>query len=370
MVNVQINLESDTFHPPKLDDPKVTFSYAKEFMEEGDYKNAIIHLKQLVKLSPDNVNFNLALSLNLFFIGKISESVMSFNHTIALDNQYRNTPEFENVMAFKKELFKFPHSYLTGFLQGSHAPERQVFMSAALDTLNPSETTIEILEIGSYAGSSLLTWSNAADRLLSSECCITCIDPWGNSGAELFNDEMAVPLTSNRAYEVFCHNAALSGDNVHIKPIREISEDILPKLEPNKYDLIFIDGSHHYADVLNDIVESKRLLKLGGIICGDDLEVQLGQCDQEFVKINKKTDYVNNPANGKGFHPGVTLAVGEFFGDVSCFSGFWAMRLTSSGFEKISFNEARGVRPNHWPPDFQGRITAYFKQSDELGQLL
>ena len=87
MVNVQINLESDRFHPPKLDGPKVTFSCAKEFMEEGDYKNAIMHLKQLVKLSPDNVNFNLALTLNLFFIGQISESLMSFNHTIVLDNQ-------------------------------------------------------------------------------------------------------------------------------------------------------------------------------------------------------------------------------------------------------------------------------------------
>ena len=97
MVNVQVNLESDTFHPPKLDDPKVTFSCAKEFMEEGDYKNAIMHLRQLVKLSPDNVNFNLALSLNLFFIGKISESVMSFNHTIALDNQYRNTPNLRTL---------------------------------------------------------------------------------------------------------------------------------------------------------------------------------------------------------------------------------------------------------------------------------
>ena len=109
----------------------------------------------------------------------------------------------------------------------------------------------------------------------------------------------------------------------------------------NKYDIIFIDGSHHYLDVFNDITESERLLRSGGIICGDDLELLLKQCDQEFAKMNTQSDYIKDPRSGKYFHPGVTLAVGEFFGDVSSFSGFWPMRLTSSGYQNISFSEAK-----------------------------
>ena len=167
------------------------------------------------------------------------------------------------------------------------------------------------------------------------------------------------------------HIIKLSPNNVQIIPIRGISRDVLPKLEANKYDLIFIDGSHHYLDVLKDITESERLLRLGGIICGDDLELQLKQCDQEFAKMNMQSDYIRDPRSRKSFHPGVTMAVGEFFGDVSCFSGFWAMRSTSTGYEKISFSEAKGLHlPNHWPPENHERIAAYFATSNELGQLL
>ena len=87
--------------------------------------------------------------------------------------------------------------------------------------------------------------------------------------------------------------------------------------------------------------------------------------------MNMKSDYVRDPRSRKDFHPGVTMAVGVFFGDVSCFSGFWAMLSTSTGYEKISFSEAKGLHPpNHWPPESHERIATYFATSNELGQLL
>jgi hypothetical protein len=182
---------------------------------------------------------------------------------------------------------------------------------------------------------------------------------------------MANALKSDLAYEVFCHNAALTPQNVQITPIRGININILPKLKANKYDLVFIDGSHHYLDVLNNITKSERLLKLGGIICGDDLELQLKQYDHEFARMNMQSDYVRDPRSRKDFHPGVTMAVEEFFADVSCFSEFWAMRPTSTGYEKISFTEANGLHlPNHWPPESHQRIATYSETPNELGQLL
>ena len=57
-------------------------------------------------------------------------------------------------------------------------------MSTAVDMIKQSETAIETLEIGEYAGSPMLTGSNAADKLLDSHCNITCIDPWGDFGAD------------------------------------------------------------------------------------------------------------------------------------------------------------------------------------------
>ena len=216
----------------------------------------------------------------------------------------------------------------------------------------------------------MLTWANAAGKLLDCRCEITCIDPWGDAGTDLYNESMAENLKSKRAYEVFCHNASICGENIEITPIRGTSDSVLPTLKDNNFDLIFIDGSHHYADVLQDMTESGRLLKIGGIICGDDLELQLSQCDAEFALENKKSDFILDPKSKAHFHPGVTLAVGEYFGDVSCFSGFWAMRSTLTGYEKLSLHEATGVRPPHWSDEFQVRISAYFEKSTELGQLL
>jgi hypothetical protein len=37
-----------------------------------------------------------------------------------------------------------------------------------------------------------------------------------------------------------------------------------------KYDLIYIDGSHEYIDVKEDIIKFKNLIKENGIICGHD----------------------------------------------------------------------------------------------------
>jgi predicted O-methyltransferase YrrM len=355
---------------PHTDDPEVAFKWAQSSLQKNDWEKAVGLLRRAVELSPTVVTFNLALSLSLFMLGEISESAKNFAKTIELDEKLLNTPEYANVSDFKQNLFNAPQNTLAGFLQGTNAPERQVFMSAALGSLTPLSETMHVLEIGSYAGSSMLTWSNAAEKLLDCRCEITCIDPWGDAGTDLYNDSMAENLKSKRTYEVFCHNAALSGDRVKITPIRGISNAILPALEDQKFDLIFIDGSHYYADVLADITECARLLKIGGIICGDDLELQLSQCDVESALKNKMSDFILDPKSNAYFHPGVTLSVGEYFGDVSYFSGFLAMWSTSTGYEKLSLRNARGVRPSHWPDEFQVRISAYFEKSTELGQLL
>lgn len=370
MLEFRYRLNSDTIQSKDTTKPNKSFLLAQEFMKSRDFASAVPELQRAVDASPSDVSLNLALSLNLYCLGNISESKVSFDRTIALDEQNEDTTDFENVLKFKTKLFSLPHNYAPDFIQGSHAPERQVFMSAVLDSLKNRGNLIEIIEIGSYAGASLLTWANAAHKLLKEYCNFTCIDPWGAKEADQYYKKTTMSLKSNQIYEIFCHNANLCKTAAKITPIRGVSKDILPKLKSNKYNLIYIDGSHYYQDVLGDIIESERLLKLGGIVCGDDLELQLDQCDPAFIRTNKKTDFIIDPRSRKHFHPGVTLAVGEYFGEVSSFSGFWAMRKTASGFEKITLREARGLLPQHWPSEYQNKIINYFSQSNELGDLL
>jgi len=73
----------------------------------------------------------------------------------------------------------------------------------------------------------------------------------------------------------------------------------LRNLPLNSFDLIYIDGSHAAADVLEDAVLSWRLLKEGGLMIFDDYYLQrnLGQTNETepmpainaFVTLNRKS---------------------------------------------------------------------------------
>lgn len=105
--------------------------------------------------------------------------------------------------------------------------------------------------------------------------------------------------------------------------IRAYSSDILSVIQENYFDLIYIDGSHYYEGVSNDIKFAKKLIrKKSGVICGDDLEILPNQSDLLLCKKNLERDYIHN-AYKKYFHPGVMLAISEEFKEVKMTAGFW-----------------------------------------------
>ncbi len=50
---------------------------------------------------------------------------------------------------------------------------------------------------------------------------------------------------------------------------------------------------------------------------------------------------------GLGFHPGVTRAVGEAFGPVACYEGFWLVWKAAEGFEGVDLSGAEFFVPPH-----------------------
>jgi hypothetical protein len=65
-------------------------------------------------------------------------------------------------------------------------------------------------------------------------------------------------------------NIALSGAADRVTTIEGSSQVVLRTLAPESQDIIYIDGSHTAADVLEDMVLSWRLLKPGGLMILDD----------------------------------------------------------------------------------------------------
>lgn len=312
----------------------------------GQHDDAVRHLEQALRLNAKNPGVLMNLGMVQRDRGMIDAAEECFTAALTLD------PENELIHNTVDSLRRQPITGAPGALQGAHAPERQIYMSATVSLLSDRPSPLNILEIGSYMGASAITWAKALDKLYDGPGSLTCVDPWDGSGDAGYRDDVLGALQTETAYNVFRHNIATCPDDVPVLVQRGTSQDILPRLETASFDIVYVDGSHLSADVQYDLEEGDRLLAIDGILCGDDLELQGHECDLDFARNNSETDFIADPKTGREFHPGVTAAVFDFLGNVSAFSGFWAMRKTAEGYQPVEFRSASGMLPTHWPAEF------------------
>ena len=90
-------------------------------------------------------------------------------------------------------------------------------------------------------------------------------------------------------------------------------------------------------------MNSLRLVSQAGFLAGDDLEAQMSEVDTPNSRANFKQDYIRDPRSGKDHHPGVTMAVGELFGDVQSWEGFWAVQRLPSGWNLRPHLDVTGI---------------------------
>ncbi len=143
------------------------------------------------------------------------------------------------------------------------------------------------LEIGAFEGNS----SAFVHELLGGEVRITVIDPYADYS------ELA-DRTMSDAYAAFQSNMKAIGALDKVRILKGRSIDHLPKLVDagERFDLIFIDGSHENIDVMVDAALSWRLLDRGGLMIFDDY-------------------WYRRPDLGRSFRP--KLAVDAFVGAMS-----------------------------------------------------
>ena len=125
-----------------------------------------------------------------------------------------------------------------------------------------------------------------------------CIDPWMGD-LDTLGDvyDPFVPKNTNPdwLYKEFINNVEpVSGS---INPIRLKSTEAVEMYEDRSLDFVFIDGSHEYEDVKEDLSVWYTKVKRGGTIAGHD--------------------YIT--------YPGVKKAVDEFFnpGEIKIVKSYW-----------------------------------------------
>jgi predicted O-methyltransferase YrrM len=118
---------------------------------------------------------------------------------------------------------------------------------------------VRMLEIGSYEGRSAAWFLD--NVLTHSTARLVCVDP--------FND----PRQEAR----FDSNVKVCGAGAKVEKRKGRSELVIPELERESFDVIYVDGSHEAPNVMLDAMVSWELLKPGGVLIFDDYdwEVQL-----------------------------------------------------------------------------------------------
>jgi predicted O-methyltransferase YrrM len=236
-------------------------------------------------------------------------------------------------------------------LQGP--PHRHQYLGAILEVAARGRGEVRVLEIGSWAGASAVTWAVGIQKL-GKKGNITCVDLWQpyfdlDVDSGLHYQEMNDAVKENKIFNLFLHNIRSANVSNIIDYGIGRARDVLPKLPGEAFDIVYIDGSHVYENVLIDIQNAQKLVRNGGIICGDDLELQLTEiADPEHgVRVAARKDFVYADANKVYYHPGVTEAVGAEFGEVSNWDGVWAVRKNGLKWAKVKLDADNFEVPDH-----------------------
>ena len=144
----------------------------------------------------------------------------------------------------------------------------------------------KVLEIGVYTGVSLIQIVKTIPNSRG-----VAIDSWVNYKEQqhtLMNN-----MVENNVEGAFFRNVEKSGLTSRITARKGDSYDIL--LEMNcvgeKYDFIYVDGSHLCLDVYLDLMLSWKLLNVGGIMAIDDYALNIGN---DFEKLERPFEAVNH----------------------------------------------------------------------------
>lgn len=117
---------------------------------------------------------------------------------------------------------------------------------------------LDILEIGSFEGRSALFFLSMLDKAR-----LTVVDPWEPA---IYRKEIIGTHVEER-FDANCVDY-----KERIKKIKALSTDAfnIIKKDNTRFDIIYVDGSHHADQVYVDAVSSWELLKDGGILIFDD----------------------------------------------------------------------------------------------------
>lgn len=197
---------------------------------------------------------------------------------------FKNINIIYNIMEFTTILQKnaFDNLDITNYTPDIHGWMDPSFASIIANIVNNRVRTerITIIEVGSWKGRSCITIANTLKQLGFTDIIIIAVDTW--LGAPEFwtwglNDPMrglSLNITNGlpTVFYTFTKNVKYFKHDDIVAPFPISSMQAAEVLEYHniKADLIYVDASHEYDAVIQDIITYWNLLKTGGTMIGDD----------------------------------------------------------------------------------------------------
>jgi len=179
--------------------------------------------------------------------------------------------------SFEKKVWETPHlvdhlnviqSNKMGLMGFGEIPFRYLWLLL----VNELPQNFKFLEIGIYKGS-ILALVNLCAKNLEKGCRIYGISPLDGHGDRYDTYDAADYM----ACIIYIHEILGLGMS-NTKILKGLPTDSSIKdsiLREGKFDMVYIDGSHNYEDVVSDIELSTELLSSGGFLVMDDASLNL-----------------------------------------------------------------------------------------------
>ena len=128
----------------------------------------------------------------------------------------------------------------------------------------------KIVEVGSWLGASMCYLATEFKNRNKNAVQLYAVDTWRGSNEEIHTKLISEIGGPDALYEKFLKHMQEAKVSDIVKAIRLPSIEASKQFKDESLDVVFIDASHEYKDVLDDIKHWYPKIKKGGIISGHD----------------------------------------------------------------------------------------------------
>jgi FkbM family methyltransferase len=225
---------------------------------------------------------NLIFEFNPYILIKNNKSIPHNIFTnIGYETKYSN--KSYTIYHLRDKLCRQDNLNYAGMYNWTHdlpPNSKSIFENVILSIKN--KTDPEILEIGTYAGTSLIYMLQMLPLAKA-----VAIDRWKSYDEDVDGKkvETLANLENINVKNIFDKNILKAGMKDRITCMQGDSEKCLTQLliDNKKFDFIYVDGSHRCLDCFLDCVLSWKILKTGGIMAIDDYQYK--KDDKNILEI-------------------------------------------------------------------------------------